>query len=66
VPHSQQPGFTWTVATTSKYASGTKFRISSSRLQTMAKVGVFTLPTPMTVRAPRAKVTVAVRVSDRL
>ena len=46
--------------------TGTKLRISSSRLQTMARVGVLTRPTPMTAARPRARITVAVRVRDRL
>lgn len=33
---------------------------------TMARVGVFTRPTPITARAPRPRMTVAVRVSERL
>ena len=47
-------------------STGTKSQISNSRLHTMAKVGVFTRPIPMTPRAPRPRMTVAVRVSDRL
>jgi hypothetical protein len=44
-----------------------KSRISISRKQTMASVGVFTRPIPMTPLTPRARsVRVAVRVSDRL
>ena len=54
------------MAMTSKYAWGTNARISNSRLQTMAKVGVFTRPTPMTLLAPFPSMTVAVRVRDRL
>ena len=48
--------------TTSKYGNGTKSRIWSSRQHGIASVGVFTRPMPITLRAPRARVTVAVRV----
>ena len=53
-------------ATTSKYPTGTKSRISSSRRHAIASVGVLTRPIPITPREPRPSVTVAVRVSDRL
>ena len=36
------------------------------RSHAIAKVGVLTRPTPITPRAPRPRMTVAVRVSDRL
>jgi hypothetical protein len=49
-----------------KIGQRTKFRISNSRLHTIAKVGVFTRPTPITLRVPWPRMTVAVRVSDRL
>jgi hypothetical protein len=46
---------------------GRKLRISSSRKQTMASVGVLTRPIPITPRTPGvSNVFVAVRVSDRL
>ena len=54
------------VATTSKYVIGTNSRISISRRHAIASVGVFTRPMPITSRAPRPSVTVAVRVSERL
>src|SRR4051794_18466611 len=49
-----------------KIGEGTKSRISNSRLHTIANVGVFTRPTPTTLRVPRHRMTVAVRVSDKL
>ena len=42
------PLATRAIATTSKYVCGRNAWISSSRLQTIARVGVFTRPTPMT------------------
>ena len=54
------PTATPATATTSKYVCGRNARISSSRPQTIARVGVFTRPTPMTARWPRARSTVAV------
>ena len=49
------------VATTSKYPTGTKSRISISRRHAIARVGVLTRPMPITPFAPRPSVTVAVR-----
>ena len=46
-------------------ARGTKSRISNSRLHTMAKVGVFTRPTPITLRAPCDGLTLILRVPER-
>ena len=66
VPHLELAAGNFRGGDNFKIADWHEFRISNSRLHTMAKVGVFTRPTPITLRAPCPRMTVAVRVSDRL